>query len=289
LVTCSGSASGFDQNGFADIKLTPEAKTLVGGLRQDAYEIASLLEIEPYVAKLRAEQPPSGSTAVPRPILNAKMICLWKLMAASQEVRRIVAAINHDLSKAYIALDVLTTKRDRTQNLLNTGNFMQGGILGITRQNNSLQGHFRAGGVTLVTSSSISTGLSVINLLLPSAWSQKVAPPANTLVRFLDLQYTPPDAAQSFLWKFLNSEVPGSSIKMTRRQVLIKHWEAFEGLDAKDEKRLRRLASAPEASENLDEDIRIISQRIELLHDLKTHVEEFDASLYELHKAISSK
>lgn len=76
-------------------------------------------------------------------------------------------------------------------------------------------------------------------------------------------------------------------LALTRRQILIKHWEAFEKLNSKDERRLKKLAAAPSYSERLNESIRIVSQRMDLLHGLRTHIEEFDTELYELHQAIT--
>ena len=86
----------------------------------------------------------------------------------------------------------------------------------------------------------------------------------------------------------MNSPIPNSQFKnMTRREILLHHWQDIAGLDITKEKALRKLSQAKEGDEDLSESISVLARRIALLHDLRTHLEEFDGSLYELHHAIS--
>jgi hypothetical protein len=205
-----------------------------------------------------------------------------------EEVRKVVAIINYELAKSHVALDSLTSKRDMTINMLNTVNFMQGGTLGCVAKSIDFKyGYFMADKEISEVSFGTSAGLPAIGLFVPSMWSRRIDSPPNTLARIFDPNYKPPASEQSYLWKFMNSPIPASPIKLTRREILIKHWEELEGLNSKDQKRIKRLAATPEGEESLREGIRIISQRNDLLFDLKTHIEEFDGSLYELHKVIS--
>lgn len=291
----SGAASADDAASFRDIKLTPERKLSseqAGHLRADAQEIADLLKIAPLVERLRAQQQ-AGSSRLPptRAFQNARLLCLWKIFIASQEVRKVVATINYDLSRSNQALDSLTSKRDMTINMLNTFNFMQSGILGTIKQGGGFEGRHQilpaARQEIGMTFFGTGTGLAAINLLIPPLWSRKIETTPNILVHVFDPSYRPADAEQSYLWKFMNSPIPGSNLALTRRQILIRHWEAFAGLKSKDERRLKKLAAAPSDSERFNESIRIISQRMDLLHDLRTHIEEFDTALYELHQAVT--
>ncbi|MBS1998011.1 MAG: hypothetical protein JSS86_16925 [Cyanobacteria bacterium SZAS LIN-2] len=287
------SAVATKHHSFADIKLTPDVtseSTLRGELRVDAQELADILKVRPYVEMLRTARASGigdGGTVMPRRLLNAKMLCLFKIVAAQQEVRKVVAIIDYDLAKSNIDLAQLSARRDRTSNMINTLNFMQGGTLGCTKQSLFLNGKFGASQYPLITSFSLGTVLSVINLLHPPLWHRTVDGPHNSLAYFL-CDASPPDAANSYLWQFFNSPVPGAKYTFSRREILKRHWHDFARVSLADSHRHRVLAAYPEGSEHMSENIALLSQRIALLNDLRTHVEEFDASLYELHKAIGA-
>ncbi|MBU6452755.1 MAG: hypothetical protein KGS72_13295 [Cyanobacteria bacterium REEB67] len=283
---------------FADIKLTPDG--IVAGqptpeLRPDAAEVAEVLEVQPYVRMLMAARAENaGGTAgggvpsLPGNLLKVKIFTLYRIIQAQEEVRKIAAIIDRDLASSNVALNELTAKRLKVTNMITTINFMQGGILGITKQSLGLHGQFAASQYELMTSFGLGTTLSVINLVQPYLWRRPLDPP-NSLGYFLNLGQVPPDAEQSYLWKFFNRQVPGSTWNMTRREVLIHHWHDFAGLGRSNERNHRLLAATPADGEEMSENSGILYKRIILLHDLKTHLEEFDASLYELHKAIEAR
>lgn len=288
-----GTVSGHGAGSFYDIKMTPDidhGAAAAGQLRADAAEIADLLEIMPYVERLREQKKnnPSSTSELPKPLLNAKVLCLWRILVLTEEVRRYSAAIDCDLASSNVVLADLTGKRDATSNMLNTVNFAQGGVLGITKQSLLLSHFFNSSQMPIMISASLSTGLSLTNLLLPAVWKSKITQSQNILSHFINTSYRPPDADHSYLFKFFTSEIPGSTNHLTRREILLKHWQAFKHLNPEDHKLMRKLSASPEPNEDMAENINVLSLRIELLHDLKTHVEEVDGALYELHKAIRS-
>lgn len=286
----STSQPAFSKQDFHDIKLTPDVTAADENstvLRPDAKEVAQLLRIEPYIERVR--QAELSGAKLDRPLLNAKVFCMWRILETAQEVRKFTAAIDKDLAASYVALDSLQSLRDNAQNAVNTFNFMQGGVLGIMKQSLFLNHRRQASQYPLVVSASVGTGLSAINLLTQNIWFRKIDHEPNTLRHFFSDRYAPPDANRSYLWKFFNQQVPGSTHNLTRREVLMKHWESVAALNAKNEARLHKLSAAPIDQHAHFENIRLLTQRISLLYDLKTHVEELDASLYELQKSITSK
>lgn len=278
---------------FTDIKMTadfaPDAGKH-GDLRPDAAEISELLEITPYVEQLRQHRinNPADTCDLPKPLLTAKVLCLWKILMASEEVRKFSAKIDLDLATSNVALDALVAKRDATSNAINNANFAQGGLLGITKQSLFLHKYFATSNIPLIVSASIGTTLSVANMFAPNMYRAKIENNPNMLAHFFDADYKPSDASQSHLYKFFHSAIPGGKYQLTRREILVRHWHDFAGLKPDDPLLIRKLSSAPVAGEDLNEDIKLLSLRVALLHDLKTHVEEVDGCLYELHKAIRS-
>lgn len=278
---------------FRDIKMAPdrdkESETR-GELRTDANEIAELLKIKPSVEALR-QYKASGlikTAQLPKNMQHARLMCLWKIFIASEEVRKVVAMINFDLSNTRVNLDSLTNKRNMTTNMINTANFLQGGVMGTVKQSLNLHGlHIPAQEVGITTFGT-GTVLASSNLFVPALWSRKIDGPPNMLSHIFNPYFKPADADKSYLWKFMNSPIPNSQIKLTRREILVRHWKDFESINTSDERKIRQLSALPLSSETgLKENIRTISQRMDLLEDLKSHLEEFDACLYELHKSIS--
>lgn len=289
--TCAPETGAQGVDAFRDIRITPDRNPVAeqsGLLRADAKEIAELLEIAPVVERLRLLKS-SGSgrigTRLTRADQSARLLCLWKIMMASEEVRKVVAEIDLDIATAFQNVGELNAKRANVQNTLNTLNFMQGGVLGITKNSMALAGKSPTTRQVLAISSfGTSTLLSSVNLFLPSIWARKSDGKPNALARIFNASYRPDNAEESYLWRFFNSPVPGSTVALNRKQILVKHWESFGGLKLNQR---NDAVLAGTADEQTRESIRLINQRISLLEDMKTHIEEFDASLYELHQAIS--
>lgn len=129
------------------------------------------------------------------------------------------------------------------------------------------------------------TAMALVTLLIPGMFCRKIEGERNSLSHILDPSYAPADASNSFIWQFLDSELPGTGL--TRRQVLVNHWRDFAGLNVASAVTVRKVGGDPQSDEKLLESIRTLQQRMTILHDFKTHVEEFDGCLYELHHAIT--
>jgi hypothetical protein len=281
---------------FLDIKMSPQRDRqgeTAGDLRTDATEIAQILKIESFITALRNQKQAGVDSAhLSRAMQNARMLCLWKIFIASQEVRKVVAQINYDLSRANQELDQLIARRNMTMNMVNTVNFLQGGVLGTIKQASGLptypvQGYARQ--EMAVTSFGTGSSLAALNLFVPSLIRKRLdsREQPTILQHVFNPEFRPADAKYSYLWKFMNAPLPGHESGLTRRQVLVKHWKAIDGVNVDDARLVRTLVYAPDEKEQLSENIRLVTQRIDLLHDMKTHFEEFDAALYELHKAMS--
>jgi hypothetical protein len=309
LIVCAplrAFAFGEDFKSYRDIKITPEifAKAQTSGatdgvLRADADEIADLLHVRPLVAVIRTAKAANTSSTsstsgasstlvLSKSVQQARMLCLYKIMIASQETRKTIAIIDYEIANTNVSLSSLNAKRQAFSNTLNTSNFMQGGTAGVVKQSLSFPGGATAAPRQEIAMASFGTSiaLALINLLSAGAWHRPIDSKPNTLAFVFDGARQPSDANQSYLWKFLSTKIPGSSSDLTRRALLVKHFQAIAGVNPADEIRVKRITATPPPDKELNESIRILNQRIDLLHDLKTHVEEFDGSLYEFHRAI---
>jgi len=291
-LTNTAGARAEEGKNFRDIRMTPPRDVqaeLHGALRIEAQEAAEILKITPLVEQIRAakERGVTDPDTMGRPLQQARLLCLWKIWQAQQEIRRGIGMIDFDLSESNTNLDSLTIKRQQVINMITTLNFMQGGTLGTIKQSMGLQHDIPQPTRQEIAMTSFGTGtaMALTTLLIPGFFCRKIDEPRNTLSHILDPSYAPPDAANSFLWQFLDTQLPGTGL--TRRQVLVNHWRDFAGLNIADPVGLRKMGATPESEERLSENIRTLQLRMTILHDLKTHVEEFDGCLYELHHAIT--
>ncbi len=276
---------------FRDIRMTPERNPVSesqGELRADAREVADLLKIRPMVERLRGEKQRGvlDTLHLSKPMQQARLLCLWKIFVASQEVRKATAQIHYDLAESYASVEKLQARQNMTINMISTYNFMQGGTLGTIKQSLGLHGVGQAPRQEIAeVGFGTSTVLGLVNLLIPSFFREKISGGPNSLSLYTNSANSPADADRSYLWKYLDSTIPGTQLK--RREILVKHWQDFARLNTEDAITVRQVSASPNADEKLSEGIRTIKQRLTLLHDLETHIEEFDGCLYELHQAIS--
>ena len=277
---------------YRDIKITPEvsinaAAPTEGIMRADADEIADLLRVRSLATTIRSAKSANASP-LPRNIQQARLLCLYRIMIATEEVRKTVGIIDYEIANTNSNLGALVAKRNAFSNTLNTANFMQGGTAGTVKQSLGFPGGSTIAPRQEIAMASFGTSiaLALINLLSQKAWHRPMDSKPNSLAYVYDGARQPMDANESYLWKFLNTRIPGSPSPLTRREILVKHFAAVSRVDPSDDITVKRVTAIPSPEKQLNESIKILSKRIDLLHDLKSHVEEFDGSLYEFHRAI---
>ncbi len=277
---------------YRDIKITPEISINAAGptdgiMRADADEIADLLHVRSLATTIRSAKS-SNVAPLPRNIQQARLLCLYKVMIASEEVRKTVGNIDYEIANTNSDLGALVAKRNAFSNSLNTANFMQGGTAGTVKQSLGFPGGSTPAPRQEIAMASFGTSiaLSLINLLSQKGWHRPMDSKPNSLAYVYDGARKPSDANESYLWKFLNTRIPGSPSPLTRREILVKHFAAVSSVNPSDDITVKRVTAIPSPDKQLNESIKILSKRIDLLHDLKSHVEEFDGSLYEFHHAI---
>jgi hypothetical protein len=277
---------------YRDIKITPEivvnaAPSADGVMRADADEIADLLHVRSLATTIRSAKA-SNVSPLPRNIQQARLLCMYKVMIASEEVRKTIGIIDYEIANTNSDLGALVAKRNQFSNSVNIANFMQGGAAGTVKQSLAFPGGSTPAPRQEIAMASFGTSiaLSLINLLAQKAWHRPMDSKPNSLAYVYDGARQPLDANESYLWKFLNLKIPGSSSPLTRREILVKHFSAISRIDSSDDKMVKRVTAIPSPEKQLNESIAVLSKRIDLLHDLKSHVEEFDGSLYEFHRAI---
>jgi hypothetical protein len=274
---------------FKDIRITADKTGHAGELNTDAREVAQLLGVMKFAEDLHtARQTQASGTPIPRRFLKEKVICLSQIELALEEVRKFVATINQDLATSNSSLDGLSDRKNQATALINNVNFTQAGILGDVKQG------LRLDAAPYSATQSIGTTffgnlalLGVSAVIVPSSFRTPVQECPTILTFVLDPNYTPPVSDQGYLWKYFNAPIPGAKNSLTRRQILMRHWEDWLELNPKDLKLINQLKAQHPESKKLFEKSFGLQRQILLLRDLRAHVEEFDNALYALHQSIS--
>lgn len=295
VLICAGvcpSAIAETSKEYLDIKMTAVRNLSAEAnneLRADAAEVADLLHMRPVVEMLRTAQRSGKDMSLsPKAMQSARLMCLWRVFQASEEVRKVVAQINYDIAVNNVHLETLLSRKRKVNNLLNVFNFTQSGVLGCVKNGLAIGAVYPIFRQEIaMTSFGITGCLPLVNMAAPKAIFRRTTDSVNMLSHVTDPNFRPAYSNQSYLWKYFNSPIPGSSSPEPRREVILKHWETLKGLSATNPKQRELMAGTHDKARL--EGIGIVSQRIEILHDFKTHIEEFDGALFELHQAISNK
>jgi hypothetical protein len=111
----------------------------------------------------------------------------------------------------------------------------------------------------------------------------------NMLGRFLNPESATGDRFSPLVWAHLNSAPPDSRNGTTRRQLLIEHWKKAGVLtvNLNNPKQSDRLAVYGPNYKPSCENLKLITNRIKMLHDVHTEVETADRELADTLKTIN--
>jgi hypothetical protein len=287
----------------AIIAYTPELKSTsvlsdlpasLTELTPRAAEAADLLKVRPYVEylfKLRRD----GST---RPGLADKRVTAIKLniyrkMAiGALEVRKCTARIDRELAYAYDTEATVSARRNKLVARTNTINFLQFGVLGAIRTGMLMNGHnshaiLDSSNYLRSTSSGLGVILTTLTFMEMKSGNRKIDTDPNSLAGIYSIESARPLYLPGMVWTFLNAVPPDAKNGVSRREILLKQWQALRQLDPANVPRIHSIAAAPEKEDETTESIRTLNDRIFMLHDLHAMIEQFDFELYELQKVVS--
>ena len=207
-----------------------------------------------------------------------KQLALTKrVMQNALEVRTVSDEIDNQLSEEYTAKGAILASRDRGVQYNNILNFTQSGILGIVSQGLVLhQKGVEPNTIDLVSGSTLLL-LSSASLVQSRIGRRPAKPELNVLAHVLVPNAPNKEPIPASVQQYLNSPVAGNGL--TRRESLIERWKKSGVITAnlKSERNLGKLSASTNTSRN--ERVQFITDRIVMLHDVKTTVESMDKQL----------
>lgn len=207
-----------------------------------------------------------------------KQLALTKrVMQHALEVRSASDQIDNQLSQEYTAKGAILAARSRGIQYNNILNFTQSGILGIVSQGLVMKGKGNHANAIDVVAGSTLVLLSSVALIQARIGRRPSKPELNVLAHVLVPGASTKESIPMSVRQYLNS--PAADNGLTRRESLIERWKKSGVIitNLKSERNLGKLAATAKASRS--EGVQLITDRIVMLHDVKTTIESMDKQL----------
>lgn len=247
-----------------------------------ASEVVRLLKIRPQVEELiRLRR--SNIENDRRDELEA--FVLERTLEGNLEVQVASDKVDEELNYNYhIILAQLLERRARWLQYNYNLNFLQSSILGIVAGRLYLSREAFAGDQMFVISGGIGAGLTGLAIMLNHGGWRKVDTGPNSLAEVLNLHPGEAYRFSPFVSSFLNAPSPESTEGKSRREMLNEAWKVHHvtTMNLNRTKNQEALSGMP--SHKYDT-IKLVTNRVTLLHSLKKELESFQVEVLELLRA----
>ena len=262
------------------------------GLSNDAYQLADLWGLIKSLNEIRALKKPTSTAEmedlVKRVVVRQEMseLILEKLF----DIRKTLNTIDSQLSAAQAVKAQLDARRDKAIRFNTYADIVAGGITGI------LSGALRLGTLEFITPDvvDVAEGVAEFSLAARALKTENVQHKMESGVPNLLGKTIFPDHKHQNLfpdsvWMYLNSVPIGSKTNLTRREELVKKWtESHYCLVHKGHKkakinRARHISGTQEGRPYITIDL--LEDRIAMLEDLRTEINEMEELVAEIYQS----
>lgn len=209
--------------------------------------------------------------------VDKELALIKRVMQNTLEVRSASDDIDNQLSEEYAAKGAMLAARNRGIQYNNILNFTQAGTLGVVAQSLSLKKlSTQANTIDLITGSAVLL-LSSAALVQERIGRRPSKPELNVLAQVLVPTAATKEGVPPSVSQYLNSSATGNGL--TRRELLIERWKKSGVIrtNLKSERNLVKLSAYGQTSKK--ESVQFITDRIVMLHDVKTTIESMDKQL----------
>jgi len=209
--------------------------------------------------------------------VDTQLALIKRIMQNTLEVRASCDQIDNQLSQEYTAKEAILAARSRGIQYNNILNFAQSGTLGVVAQSLALNNRSNQANILDLISGSAVLVLSSAALLQQRMGKRPFKPELNMLAHVLTPACATKESIPPSVWQYLNSSATANGL--TRRESLIERWKKSGVIttNLKSERNLVKLSACDETSKK--ESVRIITDRIVMLHDVQTTIESMDKQL----------
>ncbi len=224
--------------------------------------------------------------------LQQKLFITRTIFLAALEARKTVDDIDLQIATETTAKSRLERKRDLALNLTNNANFFQIGILGIINFGPlALSGDPKLnlyGNRINIVSGYLSGALTAATLVEQHGGIRLTKAEPNALGAAFEIQTANDYKFSSTISKFLNAVSPTSLDGLSRKEELIRYWKATKVISVNVEKQSmqEKLAACGPSHHYWSETIKLLTNRVRMLYDLKAVTDQIDLGLSDLLRAI---
>jgi hypothetical protein len=209
--------------------------------------------------------------------VDKQLALIKRIMQNALEVRSASDQIDNQLSQEYTAKEAILAARSRGIQYNNILNFTQSGTLGVVAQCLALDKRPKQAETLNLISGSAVLLLSSAALLQQRIGRRPSEPELNVLAQVLVPGATTNECIPASVLQHLNS--PALANGLTRRESLIERWRKSGVITTslRSERNLHKLCASAQTSKK--ESVQLITDRIVMLHDMKTTIESMDKQL----------
>ncbi len=265
-------------------------------LAPTATGVANILGVQAQANKLAA----AAQQDNPPPDLVSEQLWLTRrVLYAVLDVGRAVDAVDLEIAVEREAVDHLKRMRDLAIQMTNTANFFQINVLGLIIDGPlSLTGSARknlyANRLNIVSGLTVG-GLAGLTIIEHPGGVRLERVHPNTLAPVFNLDNNNAPVLSQEICDFLNAptfHLSGSGATLsgeTRMQKLVTYWQESKVISSKIESQSEKekLAAVPPGHRQINERIKLISDRIRMLYDVRTMISLMDEGLSDLLRAIN--
>ncbi len=274
-------------------KYEAPADTLAGSqLNPAASGAAKLLQIQPTVERLAVKSNGRAVQLANIETTKQQVFITGRILLAALDARKAVDKLDLQIAIETAARDRLVRQRDLAVNITNNINFFQIGILGLIAagplglSGNATQRLY--GDRVNIVSGYMVGGLAAAALVEHHGGIRLTKAQPNTLGAAFNIQTAPAYQLSQTLTNFFNSVPPDSIDGLTRKDELIKYWMQTKILSVNVEKlsNQEKLAAEGPAHHFWSETIKLISNRIRMLYDMRAIIDQIDVGLSDLLRSV---
>jgi hypothetical protein len=253
---------------------------------------AKLLQIQPTVERLAVNSNGGAVQLANIETTKQQVFITSRILLAALDARKAVDKLDLQIAIETAARDRLVRQRDLAVNITNNLNFFQIGILGLISAGPlGLSGEAteRLYGDRLnIISGYMVAGLAAAALVEHHGGIRLTKAQPNTLGAAFNIQTAPAYQLSQTLTNFFNSVPPDSIDGLTRKDELNKYWMQTKVISINVEKRSNqeKLAAEGPAHHFWSETIKLISNRIRMLYDMRAIIDQIDVGLSDLLRSV---
>lgn len=248
-------------------------------------QVVQFLKLGPYLQELNRLK--KIGTNILR-INEIESFVLQKTLEGALEIQAAADKVDEDLYYNYhIILADLETSRAKSLQLNYDANFLQSGILGIVAGKLYLSRHGFAGNQMFVISGATGSTLTLLAALQQHGFWRRLDTGPNSLAQLFNLHPSDEYKFSAFISELLNSPPPGSTDGKSRRELLNEAWRQnhVSTIDLSSQKNLAAVAAMPTHKYDT---IKVVKNRITLLHSLMKELESFQTQTLEVLRGTDS-